>query len=87
LWEQIGGNGSIFDSAWPTFDPALAADDMIELVVQVNGKVRSRVMVQRDIGEKDAVVAALEDQAVAKFVTGVPKKVIFVPGRLLNLVV
>jgi len=87
LWEQTGGNGSIFDSAWPTFDPALAADDMIELVVQVNGKVRSRVMVPRDIGEKDAVVAALEDQAVAKFVTGAPKKVIFVPGRLLNLVV
>jgi leucyl-tRNA synthetase len=87
LWEQTGGSGSIFDSAWPTFDPALAADDMIELVVQVNGKVRSRVMVPRDIGEKDAVIAALEDQAVAKFVTGAPKKVIFVPGRLLNLVV
>jgi leucyl-tRNA synthetase len=87
LWEQTGGSGSIFDSAWPTFDPALAADDMIELVVQVNGKVRSRVMVPRDIGEKDAVIAALEDHAVAKFVTGAPKKVIFVPGRLLNLVV
>lgn len=87
LWEQTGGNGSIFDSAWPAFDPALAADDMIELVVQVNGKVRSRVMVPRDIGEKDAVSAALDDQAVAKFVTGSPKKVIFVPGRLLNLVV
>jgi leucyl-tRNA synthetase len=87
LWEQNGGKGSIFDSAWPSFDPALAADDMIELVVQVNGKVRSRVMVPRDIGEKEAVVAALEDPAVAKFVTGAPKKIIFVPGRLLNVVV
>jgi leucyl-tRNA synthetase len=87
LWEQNGGKGSIFDSAWPSFDAALAADDMIELVVQVNGKVRSRVMVARDIGEKEALVAALEDQAVAKFVTGAPKKVIFVPGRLLNVVV
>jgi leucyl-tRNA synthetase len=87
LWEQNGGKGSIFDSAWPPFDPALAADDMIELVVQVNGKVRSRVLVPRDIGEKEAVVAALEDPAVAKFVTGAPKKIIFVPGRLLNVVV
>ncbi len=87
LWEQTGGKGSIFDSAWPAFDPSLAADELIELVVQVNGKVRSRVMVPRDIGEKEAVIAALEDQAVAKFVTGAPKKVIFVPGRLLNLVV
>jgi leucyl-tRNA synthetase len=87
LWEQNGQKGSIFDSAWPSFDPALAADDMIELVVQVNGKVRSRVTVPRDIGEKEAVVAALEDQAVAKFVTGAPKKIIFVPGRLLNVVV
>ena len=49
--------------------------------IQVNGKVRSRVMVPRDIGEKDAVVAALEDQAVAKLVTGAPKKVIFVRNR------
>ncbi|HEX6627952.1 MAG TPA: leucine--tRNA ligase [Gemmatimonadaceae bacterium] len=87
LWEQNGGKGSIFDSAWPTFDPALAADDMIELVVQVNGKVRSRVTVPRDIEEKEALVAALEDSAVAKFVTGAPKKVIFVPGRLINVVV
>jgi leucyl-tRNA synthetase len=87
LWEQNGGKGSIFDSAWPSFDPALAADDMIELVVQVNGKVRSRVTVPRDIEEKEALVAALEDSAVAKFVTGAPKKVIFVPGRLINVVV
>ncbi|HJQ12211.1 MAG TPA: leucine--tRNA ligase [Gemmatimonadaceae bacterium] len=87
LWEQTGGSGSIFDSAWPAFDPALAAEDMIELVVQVNGKVRSRVMVARDIGEKEALAAALDDSAVAKFVTGPPKKVVFVPGRLLNVVV
>ena len=87
LWEQTGGKGSIFDSAWPAFDPTLAADELIELVVQVNGKVRSRVMVPRDIEEKEALVAALEDSAVAKFVTGAPKKVVFVPGRLLNVVV
>jgi leucyl-tRNA synthetase len=87
LWEQTGGTGSIFDSAWPSFDPALAAEDTIELVVQVNGKVRSRITVPRDIAEDAAVVAALADPTVARFVAGVPKKIIFVPGRLLNIVV
>ena len=86
LWEQTGGTGSVFDSAWPRFDPALAAEDSIELVVQVNGKVRSKIMVARDINEEAALVAALADPAVAKFVSGAPKKIIFVPGRLLNIV-
>jgi leucyl-tRNA synthetase len=86
LWEQTGGTGSVFDSAWPQFDPSLAAEDSIELVVQVNGRVRSRITVDRDITEEAAVVAALADPVVAKFVAGVPKKIIFVPGRLLNIV-
>jgi len=86
LWEQTGGTGSVFDSAWPSFDPALAAEDTIELVVQVNGKVRGRITVARDIAEQDALVSALADPTVAKFVAGSPKKVIFVPGRLLNIV-
>jgi leucyl-tRNA synthetase len=86
LWEQTGGTGSVFDSAWPSFDPALAKEDTIELVVQVNGKVRGRIHVAPDISESAAVVAALADPAVAKFVGGTPKKVVFVPGRLLNIV-
>jgi leucyl-tRNA synthetase len=87
LWEQTGGPRSVFDSAWPSFDPALAVEDSIELVVQVNGKVRGRITVARDITEKAALVAALADPTVAKFAVGSPKKVIFVPGRLLNIVV
>jgi leucyl-tRNA synthetase len=87
LWEQTGGTGSVFDSVWPSFDPALAAEDSIELVVQVNGKVRGRITVARDITEKAALVAALADPTVAKFAVGAPRKVIFVPGRLLNIVV
>jgi leucyl-tRNA synthetase len=86
LWEQTGGTGSVFDSAWPSFDPALAVEDTIELVVQVNGKVRSRIVVPRDIAEDAAVVVALADPTVARFVAGAPKKIIFVPGRLLNIV-
>ncbi|HEV7388546.1 MAG TPA: leucine--tRNA ligase [Gemmatimonadaceae bacterium] len=86
LWEQTGGTGSVFDSAWPSFDPNLAKEDTIELVVQVNGKVRGRVHVSPDITESAALAAALGDPVVAKFVGGTAKKVIFVPGRLLNIV-
>ena len=87
LWEQTGGTGSVFDSAWPSFDPRLALDDSIELVVQVNGKVRGKITVARDISEQDALVAALADPTVSRFTAGNPRKVIFVPGRLLNIVV
>jgi leucyl-tRNA synthetase len=87
LWEQTGGTGSVFDSAWPSFDPRLALDDSIELVVQVNGKVRGKITVARDISEQDALVAALADPTVSRFTAGDPRKVIFVPGRLLNIVV
>ncbi|HMH84683.1 MAG TPA: leucine--tRNA ligase [Gemmatimonadaceae bacterium] len=87
LWEQTGGTGSVFDSAWPSFDPRLALEDSIELVVQVNGKVRGKITVARDISEQEAMVVALADPTVSRFTTGDPRKVIFVPGRLLNIVV
>jgi leucyl-tRNA synthetase len=87
LWEQTGGTGTVFDSAWPSFDPALAAEESIELVVQVNGKVRGRIMVAPDIAERTALTVALADPTVSKFVPGAPRKVVFVPGRLLNIVV
>jgi leucyl-tRNA synthetase len=87
LWDQTGGTGSVFDSAWPSFDPVLAAEDSIELVVQVNGRVRGKIMVARDINENAAVAAALADPTVAKFAADPPKKIIFVPGRLINIVV
>jgi leucyl-tRNA synthetase len=87
LWERLGHTGSVFDAGWPTFDAALATEDTIELVVQVNGKVRGKISASREITQDDALAAATADPAVAKFITGTPKKVIFVPGRLLNIVV
>jgi leucyl-tRNA synthetase len=87
LWERLGHTKSIFDSGWPTYDPALIAEEEIELVVQVNGKVRGKVRVPRDVAQDAALEGALREPSVAKFVPGTPKKVIFVPGRLLNIVV
>ena len=88
LWEHAnGGERSVFDAGWPAFDPVLAAEDSIELVVQVNGKVRGKVRVAPDIGQQEAVEAAMADATVARFAAGVPKKIVFVPGRLLNIVI
>jgi leucyl-tRNA synthetase len=87
LWERLGHKRGIFDSGWPTYDAALAAEETIELVVQVNGKVRGRLRVPADITKEAALAAALAEEGVRKFVPGPPKKVVFVPGRLLNIVV
>jgi leucyl-tRNA synthetase len=87
LWEMMGHTQSIFDSGWPKFDATLAAEDSITLAVQVNGKTRGTIQVAKAITQDGALSAALADPAIAKFVTGDPKKIVFVPGRLLNIVV
>jgi leucyl-tRNA synthetase len=94
LWERLcsGADGaraetSVFDAGWPKFDAALAADDAIQLAVQVNGKLRGTLRVSPDVASEDALAAAMQDAGIAKYVAGAPKKVIFVKGRLLNIVV
>jgi len=89
LWERLGHEGSIFDQAsWPEFDPALAVADQVEFVVQVNGKVRARLPMTRGITEEGAREAALADPNVQRFLEGKPiRKTVFVPDRLVNLVV
>jgi leucyl-tRNA synthetase len=86
LWERLGHGESVFDSGWPVFDPALAAEDLVTIAVQVNGKMRGTLHVASGSGQEVVFEAAMTDSAIAKFVTGTPKKIIFVPGRLLNIV-
>ena len=87
LWERLGSERSVFDSGWPAFDPALTVDDLIDMAVQVNGKLRGTIRVTKDISQDAALAAALAQPGIAKFVVGEIRKVVFVPGRLLNLVV
>jgi leucyl-tRNA synthetase len=87
LWERLGHQGSVFDAGWPEFDPGLAAEDLVTIAVQVNGKMRGTVQVPNGSGQEAALGAALAEPAIAKFAAGVPRKVIFVPGRLLNVIV
>jgi leucyl-tRNA synthetase len=89
LWERLGHTESVFGGDfWPGFDPAKAITDSVEFVVQVNGKVRSRLPMPRGISEADARDAALADGNVQRFMEGKPvRKTVFVQDRLLNLVV
>lgn len=87
LWERFGNAASVFDSGWPAFDADLARDESVQLAVQVNGKLRGTITVTPDVSQDDALSAALAEAAIARHVTGDLRKVIFVPGRLLNLVI
>jgi len=86
-WEKLGHTGSVFDAGWPVFDAAQLVDDAVDIIVQVNGKVRGKVRVAVDATQEQVVAAAMADAAIAKFVTGTITKVIYVPKRLLNIVV
>jgi leucyl-tRNA synthetase len=87
LWERLGHSGSVMDGGWPAFDASLAAEELITIAVQVNGKTRGTIEVTPEIDQEGALAAAMANAQVAKFVTGEPRKVIFVRGRLLNIVV
>ncbi|MGO8947018.1 MAG: leucine--tRNA ligase [Ktedonobacterales bacterium] len=87
LWQATNHSGSVHQSSWPTYIEALTQDDIFTLVVQVDGRVRERIEVRRDIGEQEARQIALEHPHVASVIGGSPiKKVIFVPGKLVNIV-
>ena len=88
LWQALGHSDSVVDRRWPQADPAALVRDSIELVVQVNGKVRGKVTVAADAGDDDIRAAALAESNVQRFMEGKQlRKVIIVPGRLVNVVV
>ncbi|MPZ21971.1 MAG: leucine--tRNA ligase [Dehalococcoidia bacterium] len=87
LWERIGGTYSVHQQSWPTYDAALAASDRVTLVVQVNGKVRDRLEVSADVSEDEARALALASDGVKQQLNGTEvQRVIYVPGRLVNIV-
>ncbi|MGZ3455870.1 MAG: class I tRNA ligase family protein, partial [Polyangiales bacterium] len=88
IWERLGHTKSLAYEPWPAFDPALTVDDEVEMAVQVNGKVRSKVRLRRDATEADARAAIANDEAVLAWTKGkTEKKFLFVPGRIINVVV
>jgi leucyl-tRNA synthetase len=88
LWARTGRPYSIHQQNWPTWDEELAAEEVVTIVVQVNGKVRDRFDAPVDIGEEEAKEQALATAGAQKHTDGKqPLKVIYVPGRLVNIVV
>jgi leucyl-tRNA synthetase len=88
LWERLGMSGSVHTQAWPEANAELAAEDMVTVAVQVNGKLRSRITIAADASEDDVKSAALADANVSRYVqVSTITKVVFVPNRLISFVV
>ncbi len=85
LWETMGYGGRLYQAAWPVWDEAKTVETVIEVAVQINGKVRATVKVPADVTKEDAIAAGKE--AVADRLTGNIVKEIYVPGKIINIVV
>ncbi len=88
LWETLGQTSNLLRESWPKFDPALAKEDEVEMAVQVNGKIRSRITVPADADEEQIKAVAFADEKVQSAIAGKEiVKVLVVKGRLVNIVV
>jgi leucyl-tRNA synthetase len=88
LWEMLGETGSLLRAPWPKYDAELAKEEELEIPVQINGKLRSRIVVPADSAEQFVFERALADEKVQAAIAGkqIVKK-LYVPGRLVNIVV
>ena len=84
LWSLIGENGRVYQTSWPQYDEAKTVESMIEIAVQINGKTKTTVKVAADVAKDDAIKAGKE--AIADKLTGNIVKEIYVPGRIINIV-
>ena len=88
LWEVLGEKSNLLREPWPTYDPALAKEDELEIPVQINGKLRGLIVVPATASEEEVWTAALANEKVKSLIAGkqIVKK-IYVPGKLVNIVV
>lgn len=87
LWQQLGHDGLIHQAGWPIWDDSLIVSETVTIIVQVNGKLRAKLTVAKDTSEDEVTTQSLADPNVQKFTDNKkPAKVIYVPGRLVNIV-
>ena len=87
LWALLGYSETITYVEWPTYDESKLVDDTVEIAVQINGKVRTKIVVAKDASKEELESVALADEKVKEFLEGKEvKKVIGIPGRLVNIV-
>lgn len=88
IWQMLGGEGLVTGAPWPQADPAMLIEDNVTLPIQINGKRRSEITVPKDMVKEEVEKLALADNAVIRALNGgAPKKLIVVPGRIINVVV
>jgi leucyl-tRNA synthetase len=88
LWQHLGHSGAIIDATWPAVDPTALAQDSVLVVVQVNGKLRAKLEVAKELAKDELEKLALENETVKRFTdAGTIRKVIVIPGKLVNIVV
>ena len=88
IWALLGGNGLIANAPWPVADPAMLIEDMLTLPIQINGKRRGEITVPADMAVSEVEALVLADDAVIRALAGAtPKKLIVVPGRIVNVVI
>ena len=87
IWENMGFGGMLNEAQWPSFDEAKTVDDTVEIVLQVMGKVRSRITIPVDMPKDEVIALAKEDEKIKELIDGKQiKKEIYVPGKLVNIV-
>jgi leucyl-tRNA synthetase len=87
LWEQLGNSTLLEAAGWPEWDDALITEEIMTIIVQVNGKLRAKLELAKDTSEEDVKAQALSAENVVKFLDNKkPAKVIYIPGRLVNIV-
>ena len=87
MWQELGGSGLLAEQPWPSFDPELTREEQVTLAVQINGKLRATLEIPRDTAAQAVENAALALPQVARWLDGhLPRKVIVVPNRIVNIV-
>ncbi len=88
IWHDLGHETSVHHESWPEYDPDLLIEDQVIIGVQVNGRIRGQISIALSANESEAVDLAKQDPNIAKYLEiGEPKKIIYIPGKILNIVV
>jgi leucyl-tRNA synthetase len=87
LWSRLGNEFSIHNAQWPSFNPEMVKDETVEIGVQVNGKMRGTIEISVDDEQEVAMEKAMAQESISKYIPTEPKKVIYVKGRILNVIV